>query len=257
MSSHPSMSTSAQPRTATPPERQPPAPRRRCSPRPLPLRSLRSHHPPGCREPHGWCHLYCDAGSTQGHVVVSRRCPSRCLTRDDGHRQLTALRSRRCAEVGRGCTSAIQLGGCPNGMFAPGLERRKALATRPVKVGAMRTSRFVGLAAVALLAAGSPLLAVQQPAGAVINEDQPSAQITFIDYGGNQATCTVVNDSRHDTSAHTASVYAVIYGTDDCHYPYTYLILTVTGKDEKGVSHTASGAGYSDNFTAALDHAVS
>jgi hypothetical protein len=121
----------------------------------------------------------------------------------------------------------------------------------------MRTSRVVGLAAVALTAAVAPLLAGQQLAGAAVNEDQPSAQITFVDYGGSQATCTLVNDSRHDTSAHTASVYAVLYGTADCHNPNIYLILTVTSKDEKGVSHTASGTGYSDNFGAGLDHAVS
>ena len=107
------------------------------------------------------------------------------------------------------------------------------------------------------MAVVAPLLASQQPAGAVVNEDEPSAQLTFVDYGGSAATCTLVNDSRHDTSAHSASAYGVIYGPSDCHYPNTYLTITVTGKDEKGVSHTASGVGYSDNFSVVLDHAVS
>ncbi|MDQ6695834.1 MAG: hypothetical protein M3Z46_00055 [Actinomycetota bacterium] len=121
----------------------------------------------------------------------------------------------------------------------------------------MRASRVVGLAAVALLTAVAPLLAVQQPAGAVNNDDDQSGQLTFVDYSGNAATCTLVNDSHHDTNAHSASAYAVLYGTADCHYPNAYLILTVVGNDENGVSHTATGTGYSDNFTVTLDHAVS
>ena len=145
-----------------------------------------------------------------------------------------------------------------NDVFAPRAERRKAVATqRRVKVGAMRASRVVGLAAAALMVPVAPLLAGLQPAGAVVNEDEPSAQITFFDYSGSQSTCTVVNDSRHDTTAHTASAYGVIYGPDDCHNPYAYLTITVTGKDENGASHTATGSGYSDNYTVALDHAVS
>ncbi len=121
----------------------------------------------------------------------------------------------------------------------------------------MNTRRGIALAAVALMAAVAPLLASQQPAGAANNDDNQSRQISFVDYGGIGATCTVVNDSHHNTTAHTASAYAVLYGTSACHDPNIYLVLTVTGKDETGVSHTATGTGYSDNFTVTLDHAVS
>src|SRR4051794_17653808 len=106
-------------------------------------------------------------------------------------------------------------------------------------------TRGFALAGARLLTAAAPFILMQEPAGAAVNDDNKSAQLTFAAYGGGAVTCTVYNSSNHDTTNKTATASGSSYGPSQCYDAgSTYYTVTVSAKDENGVTHSTTASAY-------------
>jgi len=120
------------------------------------------------------------------------------------------------------------------------------------------TRGFV-LAGAGLLTAAAPFVMAPEPAAAAVNTDTESAQLTFVDNNGTTVTCTLTNSSNHDTTEKTATASGATGGDEQCFDPtFTFYAVTISAKDENGVTHTTTASATSQfSILARLDHAVS
>ena len=102
----------------------------------------------------------------------------------------------------------------------------------------------------------APFAVGQQPAGAAVNQDNRTGQLTFVDYNRQVVTCTVSNSSSHDTSAHTARTFGTSSGGAASCRTDVLFFVTITAKDEGGRTRTATADGY-NGIGQSVDHAYS
>ena len=99
------------------------------------------------------------------------------------------------------------------------------------------------LAAAALCVAVVPLAAGQLPASAAQTSVHSQAALTFVDINGATVTCTIFNDSTHNTD-NPNQPYATVGGgesgaSNSC-FDLVLMTLTIRYKDKNGTVRTSS-----------------
>ncbi|MDQ6696198.1 MAG: hypothetical protein M3Z46_01905 [Actinomycetota bacterium] len=107
-----------------------------------------------------------------------------------------------------------------------------------------------------LAVAGLPLLASQQPAGATTTTDTKSGSLMFVDFNGHFESCTLTNQSTHDTDDPNHPTAKVTGSTSNgCTGPMS-LTINFTDKDGAKQSVTTSSGNDSQSITAVVSGAT-
>ena len=101
-----------------------------------------------------------------------------------------------------------------------------------------------------------PVLVGATPAAAAVNTASGNGSLTFITYQGDGITCPLQDQASHDTSANTAFARGVSLGEPRCIESNVLVTVTITYKDENGLTHTSRSRG-DDIVELSVDHAKS